>query len=80
MKIQNRNRAMLLAVVGGYVIYLAYEIMRDELAGKAAWPCGLRFCVLPFSARPVLPCWYWRGRSAKQRIRKIKRNRKIRTN
>ena len=26
---------MLLAVVGGYVIYLAYEIMRDELAGKS---------------------------------------------
>ena len=36
MKIQNRNRAMLLAVVGGYVIYLAYEIMRDELAGKSS--------------------------------------------
>ncbi len=38
MKIQNRNRAMLLAVVGGYVIYLAYEIMRDELAGKSSMP------------------------------------------
>lgn len=35
MKIQNRNRAMLMAVVGAYVIYLAYEIMRDELAGKS---------------------------------------------
>ena len=36
MKIQNRNRAMLMAVVGAYVIYLAYEIMRDELAGKSS--------------------------------------------
>ena len=44
MKIQNRNRAMLLAVVGVYVIYLAYEIMRDGLAGKtsmAMWLCVL---------------------------------------
>ena len=44
MKIQNRNRAMLMAVVGGYLIYLAYEIMRDELAGKssmAMWLCIL---------------------------------------
>ena len=47
MKIQNRNRAMLLAVVGAYVIYLAYEMMRDELAGKssmAMWVCIL--CVV----------------------------------
>lgn len=35
MKIQNRNRAMLMAVVGAYVIYLAYEILRDTLAGKS---------------------------------------------
>ena len=44
MKIQNRNRAMLLGVVGVYVIYLAYEIMRDGLAGKtsmAMWLCVL---------------------------------------
>ena len=33
MKLQNRNRAMLLAVVGGYVMYLAYEIMRNGLEG-----------------------------------------------
>lgn len=44
MKIQNRNRAMLMALVGGYVIYLAYEIMRDGLAGNtsmAMWLCVL---------------------------------------
>ena len=44
MKIQNRNRAMLLAIVGIYVIYLAYEIMRDGIAGKttmAMWLCIL---------------------------------------
>ena len=44
MKIQNRNRAMLLAIVGVYVIYLAYEIMRDGLAGNtsmAMWVCVL---------------------------------------
>ena len=44
MKIQNRNRAMLLAIVGIYVIYLAYEIMRDGLAGNttmAMWLCVL---------------------------------------
>ena len=29
MKLQNRNRALLLAIAGGYVIYLAYEMMRD---------------------------------------------------
>ncbi len=41
MKIQNRNRAMLMAVVGGYVIYLAYEIIRDGLAGKSTMPLWL---------------------------------------
>ena len=41
MKIQNRNRAMLMAVVGGYVIYLAYEIIRDGLAGKSTMPMWL---------------------------------------
>ena len=49
MKLQNRNRAMLLAVAGGYVIYLAYEIMRDGLQGTASmmpiWTCIL-FTVL----------------------------------
>lgn len=49
MKIQNRNRAMLLAVVGGYVIYLAYEIMRNGLEGTETtmpiWTCIL-FTVL----------------------------------
>ncbi len=38
MKIQNRNRAMLMAVVGAYVIYLAYEIVRDGLAGISSMP------------------------------------------
>lgn len=38
MKIQNRNRAMLMVIAGGYVIYLAYEMMRDELAGKSSMP------------------------------------------
>ena len=44
MKLQNRNRALLLAIAGGYVIYLAYEMMRDELAGKSSmtmWVCIL---------------------------------------
>ena len=44
MKIQNRNRAMLMAIAGGYVIYLAYEMVRDQLAGKstmAMWTCIL---------------------------------------
>ena len=44
MRIQNRNRAMLMAVVGAYVIYLAYEIMRDELAGKSTMPMWV--CIL----------------------------------
>jgi len=57
MKIQNRNRAMLMAVVGGYVIYLAYEIMRDELAGKssmAMWVCILCTILLGSSGIAVL--------------------------
>ncbi len=44
MKMENRNRAMLLAVVGTYVIYLAYQMMRDQLDGKssmAMWLCIL---------------------------------------
>jgi len=44
MKMENRNRAMLLAVVGAYVIYLAYQMMRDQLDGKssmAMWLCIL---------------------------------------
>ena len=44
MKLENRNRAMLLAVVGGYIIYLAYEMMRDELAGKSTMPMWV--CIL----------------------------------
>ena len=43
MKLQNRNRAMLLAVAGGYVIYLAYEIMHNGLQGTETtmpiWTC-----------------------------------------
>ena len=57
MKIQNRNRAMLLAVFGGYVIYLAYEIMRDELAGKssmAMWVCILCTVFLAAAGTAVL--------------------------
>ena len=49
MKLQNRNRAMLLAVAGGYVIYLAYEIMHNGLQGTETtmpiWTCIL-FTVL----------------------------------
>jgi len=44
MKLENRNRALLLALAGAYLIYLAYEMMRDELAGKssmAMWVCIL---------------------------------------
>ena len=44
MKIQNRNRATLLAVAGGYVLYLAYEMVRDQLNGSssmALWVCIL---------------------------------------
>ena len=62
MKIQNRNRAMLLAVVGGYVIYLAYEIMRDELAGKstmAMWVCIL-FTVLMGAAGIAVLLLAWK--------------------
>ena len=57
MKIQNRNRAMLLAVVGVYVIYLAYEIMRDGLAGKttmAMWLCVLCTVLLGGAGAGVL--------------------------
>ena len=57
MKIQNRNRAMLLAVVGVYVIYLAYEMMRDELAGKstmAMWVCVLCTILLGCAGIAVL--------------------------
>ena len=44
MKLQNRNRAMLYALVGGYLIYLAYEMIRVELAGESAMPMWL--CIL----------------------------------
>ena len=57
MKIQNRNRAMLLAVVGVYVIYLAYEIMRDGLAGKtsmAMWLCVLCTVLMGCAGTAVL--------------------------
>ena len=57
MKIQNRNRAMLMALVGGYVIYLAYEIMRDGLAGKssmAMWVCVLSTVLLGGAGIAVL--------------------------
>ena len=57
MKIQNRNRAMLLALVGGYVIYLAYEMMRDELAGKssmAMWLCILLVILMGAAGIAVL--------------------------
>ena len=57
MKIQNRNRAMLMALVGGYVIYLAYEIMRDGLAGNtsmAMWVCILSTVLLGSAGIVVL--------------------------
>ena len=57
MRIQNRNRAMLMAVVGGYLIYLAYEMMRDELAGKssmAMWVCILCMILLGGAGIAVL--------------------------
>ena len=57
MRIQNRNRAMLMAVVGAYVIYLAYEIMRDGLAGKssmAMWVCVLSTVLLGGAGIAVL--------------------------
>ena len=38
MKPQNKTRAMMMALVGGYVVYLAYEIMRNGLAGKDSMP------------------------------------------
>lgn len=44
MKLENRNRALLLGVVGGYIIYLAYEMMRDELAGNSTMPMWV--CIL----------------------------------
>ena len=33
MRIQSRNRAMLIAIVGGYLIYLAYELLQNLLNG-----------------------------------------------
>ncbi len=57
MKIQNRNRAMLLALVGGYVIYLAYEMVRDELAGvssMAMWLCILLAVLMSAAGIAVL--------------------------
>ena len=57
MKIQSRNRAMLLAVVGGYVIYLAYEIIRDGSAGKSSmpmWACILCAAFLGCAGAAVL--------------------------
>ena len=62
MRIQNRNRAMLLAVVGGYLIYLAYEMMRDELAGKSSmqmWLCVL-FTILLGGAGIAVLVLAWR--------------------
>ena len=44
MKIQNRNRAALLAIAGAYVLYLAYEMVRDQMNGAssmALWVCIL---------------------------------------
>ena len=44
MKIQNRNRATLLAIAGGYVLYLAYEMIRNQLNGGSSmpdWACYL---------------------------------------
>ncbi len=42
MKMQNRNRASLLAIAGVYVLYLAYEMVKDQVNGKstmALWLC-----------------------------------------
>ena len=68
MKIQKRNRATLLAIVGAYLIYLAYEMMRDELAGKSTmqmWVCVL-FTVLLGAAGIAVLVLAWRVYRAKE--------------
>ena len=54
MKIQNRNRAALLAIAGAYVLYLAYEMVRDQMNGAssmALWVCIL--AVIFFAAAGI---------------------------
>ena len=49
MNTQNRTRATFLAVIGGYVIYLAYGLLRDLFAGEntmAEWACILFSVIL----------------------------------
>ena len=38
MKITNKNRAVLLAVAGGYILYLAYGLLKNLLAGDQGMP------------------------------------------
>jgi len=38
MKIDKRNRALLLALAGGYILYLAYSLLKDLLAGADGMP------------------------------------------
>lgn len=57
MKTQNRSRATLLAVIGGYVIYLAYGLLRDLFAGEntmAEWACILFAVILGGGGAAVL--------------------------
>ena len=49
-----RNRAILRAVVGAYLIYLGVSLLRDHLGGKSsmapwfAWVIGIFFAVIHF--------------------------------
>lgn len=38
MKTEKRNRALLLVLAGGYILYLAYSLLRDLLAGADGMP------------------------------------------
>ena len=68
MKTQNRSRATLLAVIGGYVIYLAYGLLRDLFAGRntmAGWACVLFAVILGGGGIAVLVL-AWKTYSTKE--------------
>ena len=57
MKLQNRNRATLMALAGGYVLYLAYEMARDKVNGTSSmslWLCILAVAFFGISGIAVL--------------------------
>ena len=57
MKIQNRNRATLLALAGAYVLYLAYELLKDQVNGNSSmelWVCILAVAFFGISGIAIL--------------------------